>query len=164
MADAAHAGSLIYIDISALFFQAADGPPLAPDPIGMASEEVGHTLRGVYVLLVDDNPRHRDVLREILRYCGAWVREAGSAEDAVALLRETTPTALVVAVHAPGEAAWMLVRAVRSMRPEHGGKMPVVGVGPDELAIQARAEGFDAYLPEPIEAWSLCRAVGELTE
>ena len=70
---------------------------LLSSPIGMASEEVGHTLRGVYVLLVDDNPRHRDVLREILQYCGAWVREAVSAQEAVSLLRETTPTALVVA-------------------------------------------------------------------
>ncbi|HEY2995668.1 MAG TPA: hypothetical protein VGM22_22870 [Methylomirabilota bacterium] len=137
---------------------------LLSSPIGMASEEVGHTLRGVYVLLVDDNPRHRDVLREILQYCGAWVREALSAQEAVSLLRETTPTALVVAVRPPAAPAWMLVRSVRSMRPEHGGKMPIVGVGPAELAVQARAEGFDAYLSEPIEAWNLCRTVSELTE
>ena len=130
----------------------------------MAGEEVGHTLRGVYVLLVDDNPRHRDVLREILQYCGAWVREAVSAQEALSLLRETTPTALVVAVRPPAAPAWMLVRAVRSMRPEQGGKMPIIGVGPDELAVQARAEGFDAYLSEPIEAWNLCRTVSELTE
>src|SRR6185436_11709385 len=109
---------------------APDGPGLAPLPIGMEREAAGHMLRGVYVLLVDDDPRHRDVLREILRYCGAWVREANAAEDALAVLRETTPTALVVTVRAPGDAAWTLLRGVRSMPPEHGGKLPAVGVGP----------------------------------
>jgi CheY-like chemotaxis protein len=130
----------------------------------MERQDAGHTLRGVYVLLVDDDLRHRDLLRDILRYCGAWVREVGSAEEALAVLRETMPTALVVAVHGRGEAAWRLLRGVRAMRPEHGGKMPAVGVGPPDLSVQARAEGFDGYLAEPLEAWRLCRAVAELTE
>jgi len=134
------------------------------DAIGMEREEAGHTLRGVYVLLVDDDPRHRELLHEILRYCGAWVREANSPAEALAVLREATPTALVVTVRASGDAAWTLLRGVRSMRPEHGGKMPVVAVGPAELATRARAEGFEAYLPEPLEAWQLCRTVADLVE
>ncbi len=138
--------------------------PLLPVPIGMEREDANQSLRGVYVLLVDDDPRHRDILRDILRYCGAWVREVNSAADALAALRETTPTALVVSVRAPGDSAWTLLRGVRAMRPEHGGKLPAVGVGQAELARQARAEGFDAYLPEPLEAWQLCQAVADLTE
>src|SRR4051812_46860593 len=130
----------------------------------MEREDAGHALHGVYILLVDDNPQHRDALREILRYCGAWVREVANGDEALAVLHETTPTALVIVVRFPGDAAWALVRALRAMRPEHGGKMPVIGVGPAGLATEARAHGFDDYLAEPIEAWALCRAVGELTE
>ena len=130
----------------------------------MDRENSGQTLRGVYVLLVDNDPRHRDLLRDILRYCGAWVSEADGVEDALAILRETTPTALVVAVRGRGESAWALLRGVRAMRPEQGGKMPAVGVGPAALASQAHAEGLDIYLSEPIEAWRLCSAVSELTE
>jgi CheY-like chemotaxis protein len=130
----------------------------------MEREDASQTLRGVYVLLVDDEPRHRDILRDILRYCGAWVREVNDAEEALAVLRETTPTALVVTVRASGDGAWTLLRGVRAMRPEHGGKLPAVGVGPPGLRSQALAEGFDVYLPEPIEAWKLCGAVSELTE
>jgi len=130
----------------------------------MEREDAGQSLRGVYVVLVDDDSRHREVLREILRYCGAWVREVDTGDEALAVLRETTPTALVVTVRAPGDAAWVLLRGLRAMRPEHGGKLPAVGVGPAALATQALAEGFDVYLPEPIEAWRLCGAVAELTE
>ena len=130
----------------------------------MEREEAGHTLRGVYVLLVDDDPRHRDLMRDILRYCGAWVREADDPDEALAVLREATPTALVVSVRGDGEAAWRLLRGVRAMRPEHGGKMPAVAIGPAGLAGRAHAEGFEAYLGEPLEAWRLCRTVAELVE
>lgn len=132
--------------------------------IGMERENASQSLRGVYVLLVDDDLRHREALRDILRYCGAWVREVDDAEQALAVLRETTPTALVVTVRGRGDAAWTLLRGVRAMRPEHGGKLPAVGVGQPALHSAALAEGFDAYLPEPIEAWTLCGAVSELAE
>jgi len=138
--------------------------PLLVLPIGMEREDAARSLRGIYVVLVDDDFRHREILRDILRYCGAWVREVNDAEEALAVLRETTPSALVVTVREPGEAAWVLLRGLRAMRPEHGGKLPAVGVGRAALGTQALAEGFDAYLPEPIEAWRLCGAVSELTE
>jgi len=130
----------------------------------MEREDAARALRGIYVLLVDDDFRHREILRDILRYCGAWVREVNDAEEALAVLRETTPSALVVTVRERGDAAWVLLRGLRAMRPEHGGKLPAVGIGPATLGTQALAEGFDAYLPEPIEAWRLCGAVSELTE
>ena len=130
----------------------------------MGREEPSHTLRGVYVLLVDSDPRHRAILGDILRYCGAWVREVSDVDEALALLGETTPTAMVVAMRESGDEAPRLVRAVRALRPEHGGKLPAVGVGPSRREMDALAEGFDVYLPEPIEAWRLCGAVAELTE
>jgi CheY-like chemotaxis protein len=130
----------------------------------MEREHVEQSLRGVYVLVVDSDSRHREIVRDILRYCGAWVRDVDSTEDALAVLRETTPSALVVTMRESGEPSWALLRAVRAMRPEHGGKVPAVGIGPRALGHQALAHGFDVYLPEPIETWSLCRAVAELTE
>ena len=130
----------------------------------MEREEAAGSLRGVYVLLVDDDAPHRMVLRDILRYCGAWVRDVAAGDEARGVLRETTPTALVVTVRGPGDLAWQFVRAVRALHPPHGGKLPVIGVGPESLAPQAREHGLDAYLAEPIEAMALCRAVMELTE
>ena len=145
-------------------YTATDGVGLAPVPIGMEREHVDQSLRGVYVVVVDSNSRHREVVRDILRYCGAWVRDVDGAEDALAVLRETTPSALVVTMRESDEPAWTLVRAVRALGPEHGGKVPAIGIGPRALASQALGEGFDAYLPEPVESWKLCGAVSELTE
>ena len=130
----------------------------------MERDDTRQCLRGVYVVLVDEQPQHRTILRDILRYCGAWVYETAGAEEAQALLRETTPTALVVSVRAPGDEAWRTVRTLRALQPEHGGKLPVIGVGPRALALAAREHGLDGYLSEPIEAMVLCRAVADLTE
>ena len=130
----------------------------------MERDHTDHTLRGVYVIVVDGDPRHRVIVRDVLRYCGAWVRDVDGADDALSVLRETTPSALVVTLRESGGPAWTLLRAVRAMSPEHGGKVPVIGIGPRALGHQALAEGFDAYLPEPVETWRLCGAVAELTE
>lgn len=130
----------------------------------MEREDASRSLRGTYVLLVDEDLQHRNLLRDVLRYCGAWVRDAAGVEEALVVLRETTPNVLVVVVRLTGETAWRLVRTVRALRPEHGGKMPVIGIGAPGLAGMAREQGLDVYLPEPIDALALCRAVAELTE
>jgi len=121
------------------------------------------SLRGTYALLVDSNVEARTILSAILRYCGALVREVPGPEEALAALRETTPGVLVVAIRPPADAAWRLIRGVRALRPEDGGKIPAVGVGAAAEASQARMNGFDGFLQEPIDPWAFCRMVSELT-
>ncbi|HET7343731.1 MAG TPA: hypothetical protein VFL90_19865 [Methylomirabilota bacterium] len=130
----------------------------------MGRHEFADSLRGVYVLIVDDNATRRQLLHEVLQYCGALVRDADGVEVAHAVLREVTPSVMVLAVGAPADEAWALVRFVRSRRLEHGGKMPAVAVGPGALADTARLNGVDAYVVEPVDAWALCRLVAEVTD
>jgi CheY-like chemotaxis protein len=130
----------------------------------MDRQEASHSLRGVYVLLVDDQPAHRAILRDVLRYCGAFVREVDGAAEAHAVLRETTPTVLVVRLRRRGDDPWALVRDIRAMRPEHGGKLTVIGVGPSALTEDAQSKGVDGYVVEPLDAMALCRTVAQLTE
>ncbi|OLC12918.1 MAG: hypothetical protein AUH29_14725 [Candidatus Rokubacteria bacterium 13_1_40CM_69_27] len=121
------------------------------------------SLRGVYVLLVDDDAENRAVVSAILRYCGALVRDVDSANEARVATRETTPGLVVVGVRPPANPTLALIRGLRSLQPEHGGKAPAVGVGPASLADTARLNGFDGYLEEPIDPWALCRLVSELS-
>jgi CheY-like chemotaxis protein len=130
----------------------------------MGCHEYAESLRGVYVLVVDDSPGRRAVLREVFQYCGALVRDADGTAAAHAILREVTPSVLVLAIREPGDQAWALVRFVRSLRLEHGGKMPVIGVGPGTLAETGRLNGVDAYVMEPVDAWALCRVVADVTD
>src|SRR4030095_11330114 len=56
------------------------------------------SLRGVLVLVVDDDPRGRRTLAEILTYCGALVTPSASVEDAFRVMRRIKPDLLVVAL------------------------------------------------------------------
>jgi hypothetical protein len=117
----------------------------------------------VYVLLVDEDAENRTVSSAILRYCGALVRDIASVDEALVAMRETTPGVVVVGVRPPANSALALIRGLRSLQPEHGGKIPAVGVGPISEADAARLNGFDSYLEEPIDPWALCRLVSELS-
>src|SRR5256885_15240511 len=123
--------------------------PLLLLPIGMEREDAGQSLRGVYVVLVDDDSRHREVLREILRYCGAWVREVDTGDEALAVLPETTPTALVGTGRAPGAAARALPRGLPALRPEHGGQLPAPGRRPPAPPPPAPPQGVPRHPPDP---------------
>jgi CheY-like chemotaxis protein len=112
---------------------------------------------------VDEDDETRAILIAILRYCGALVRGVTSIEEAQEALRETIPGVLVLNVRPPADAAFAMIRGLRALRPEEGGKIPVVGVGAPAEADSARKDGFDGYLEEPIDPWALCRLVSELT-
>jgi CheY-like chemotaxis protein len=128
----------------------------------MARGEYAESLCGVYVLLVDGKATRRQLLREVFLHCGALVREAADAKAARDVLREVTPSVLVLAVQPPGDDAWGLLRFVRSMRLEHGAKMPIIGAGPAALAAAGQMNGMDAYVMEPVDAWALSRVVADL--
>jgi CheY-like chemotaxis protein len=122
-----------------------------------------NSLQGVYALVVDEDDETRAALIAILRYCGALVRGVASIEEAQGALRETVPDVLVLSVRTPAGPAFAMIRGLRALRPEQGGKIPVVGVGAPAEADEARTDGFDGYLEEPIDPWSLCRLVSDLT-
>lgn len=121
------------------------------------------SLRGVYVLLVDEEDENRAVLSAILRYCGALVREVASTHEARAALRETTPSVVVMGLRPPAESVLAVIRELRGLQPGDGGKIPAVGVGPPSLGKAARTNGFETYLEAPIDPWALCRVVSDLT-
>ena len=69
-------------------------------------------LKGIRILIVDDHTDTRDKLMQALTFCGASVRDARSAHDAVPLL----PQADVVVTDlllAEDDGIWLLAEARR---------------------------------------------------
>lgn len=117
---------------------------------------------GYAVLVVDPDDDARAVMTAILRYCGALVWDVASTEAALTVMREALPNAVVATLRPSPSAATALVRRLRALPIEEGGKTPVIGVGPSMDAAGARASGVDAYLETPIDPWALCRLISEL--
>ncbi len=122
-------------------------------------------LKGVRVLVVDDEPDAREILAEVLRGDGAEVELAGSVAAALARFDEWRPDVLVSDIGMPGEDGHALIRRVRARSPEEGGHTPAVAVtayAQAEDARRALAAGFQRHMTKPVEPEALVALVASL--
>jgi CheY-like chemotaxis protein len=122
-------------------------------------------LPGVHVLIVEDNEDSRYLLTDVLEYCGALVTSVNSAEEARALLSRVRPDILVSDLSMPGFDGYALIRWVRALPPESGGRVPAIAItafSEDYDSRRAHDAGFDAYMRKPINLTSFCELVGTL--
>lgn len=111
-------------------------------------------------LIVDDEPDARENLRMMLEeHCPEVqvVAQAGSAEQARALIAEHQPSALFLDIKMPGEDGFSLLRSIAHL------EIPVIfTTAYDEYALQAFKENALDYLEKPIDPEELKRAVRKL--
>ncbi|HEY7090335.1 MAG TPA: PAS domain S-box protein [Tepidisphaeraceae bacterium] len=125
----------------------------------------GHSLRGVEVLVVDDEPDARELLRRLLSENDAAVRAVASAAEAMREIQTHPPHVLVSDIGMPEEDGFMLIRKVRTLPPNRGGAVPAVA-----LTAFARAEdrdraihsGYQSHLAKPVEPVELIANIAAL--
>jgi CheY-like chemotaxis protein len=129
-------------------------------------------LRGRRVLVVDDQPLGRTILREQLGAWGITVEEAEDGPSALGRLRAAAATgarhdAVLLNMQIPGMDGLQLTVAIAA-DPSLGG-VPLVMLSPGGqpgLAAAARAAGIAAYLTKPVRPTrlreALARALGHL--
>ncbi len=127
----------------------------------------GPVLEGVRVLVVEDEQDAREVLTIALRQCGAEVMSAGSAAEALEILRgERTPDVLVSDIEMPGEDGYALIRKVRALEEERGGRVPAAALtayARSEDRMRALSAGFQVHIPKPVEPAELVAVVASLS-
>lgn len=115
-------------------------------------------LKGVTVLVVDDEADAREMLAVLLRQSGATVITAASAEEALALLTQPAPyqkpDVLVSDIGMPEQDGYMFIRQVRALTPEQGSRIPAIALtayARTEDRINALSSGFQSHVPKPVE-------------
>jgi signal transduction histidine kinase/ActR/RegA family two-component response regulator len=129
----------------------------APMPADLIERDL---LRGASIVVVDDDRDTRELLQSVLTTAGADVRAAGSAEEAVALVRHVMPDAIVSDIGMPGRDGYSLVHELRSTP----GLMPLVAVALSAYAAprdreQSVVAGFQEHLAKPIDPVILVRTL-----
>ncbi|HEY9881335.1 MAG TPA: response regulator, partial [Leptolyngbyaceae cyanobacterium] len=81
-------------------------------------------LKGVRVVIVDDEPDSRDLLVAALEQCEAKVFAFASASEALAAVSQLKPDVLVSDIGMPLEDGYSLIRKVRQLSSEQGGQIP----------------------------------------
>ncbi|HEX8128266.1 MAG TPA: PAS domain-containing protein [Pyrinomonadaceae bacterium] len=136
-----------------------------PTAGGSVALECPSELQGLRVLLVEDETDSREMLVIVLKQCRAEVRAVANAADALSQLESWRPDVLISDIEMPGEDGYTLIRKVRSLPPERGGKIPAAA-----LTAYARAEdrmrallaGFQLHVPKPVEPAELAAVVASL--
>jgi two-component system, chemotaxis family, CheB/CheR fusion protein len=122
-------------------------------------------LGGLRVLVADDETDAREALVQVLERYGATVTAAGSASAALEALRSAVPDVLVSDIAMPGEDGFELLRKVRTLSPEQGGRLPALALtayaGHDDRARAAEA-GYQAFVTKPVSPAELVVAVAHM--
>jgi CheY-like chemotaxis protein len=144
-----------------------EATPSAP-PIAVAEREAGDapdSLRGLKVLVVDDDADAHEPIRRVLEDYGAEVVAVRSVTAALDAIPQHRPDVLVSDISMPGRDGYDLIRAVRALPRHRGGATPAIaltGFGTAEERARALNAGYMNHFAKPIEATVLVAVVAGL--
>ena len=146
---------------------AESGRRVQPCPAAATAGIGSPVLQGIRVLVVEDEHDTREVMTFILQQCGAEVRSAASAGEAFDILRtDWAPHVLVSDIEMPGEDGYALIRRVRALEAERGGRIPAAALtayARSEDRMRALSAGFQVHVPKPVEPAELIAVVASLS-
>jgi signal transduction histidine kinase/CheY-like chemotaxis protein len=111
-------------------------------------------LRGTHVLIVDDEPDARELLRVMLAGSSARVTEADSAAEALRIYSEDRPDIILADVAMPGQDGYALIRAIRSLPGGEGGHVRAIAISAyarREDRQRALKAGFNEHVSKPVQ-------------
>ncbi|HWB01686.1 MAG TPA: ATP-binding protein [Verrucomicrobiales bacterium] len=119
-------------------------------------------LKGISILLVDDEADARALLVKVLVRAGAKVDQASSVEQALTLIREAHPDVIISDIGMPQQDGYALIRAVRKLPLDQGGAVPAIALTAytrTEDRIRTLNEGFQMHIAKPADVVELLTAV-----
>ena len=135
---------------------------LAAGPPGLSPDDC---LTGMNLLLVDDREDAREAMAIALRRYGARVTTSGSATEALHILAEERPHALIADIGMPGEDGHALLQSIRSLPPGRGGATPAIALtayARPEDRLEALRSGFHMHVAKPATPRELAAAICSL--
>jgi CheY-like chemotaxis protein len=127
--------------------------------------ELSIALKGLRVLVVDDEPGARELLLTILTHSGAEVATGSSASEALAELARFKPDVLISDIEMPAQDGYSLIRQLRLLEDDLGQRIRAVALtahARTEDRLQAFAAGFDTHVSKPVEPAELVTVVASL--
>jgi CheY-like chemotaxis protein len=115
------------------------------------------------ILIAEDNPVNRELLREILEAGNYEVVEAGDGQEALAKIEEAEPDLVLLDINMPVLDGFATISRIRE-DPQFS-RLPVLAVtayAMKEDRERVLEAGFDGYLSKPIDAAALLRELQRL--
>jgi CheY-like chemotaxis protein len=117
------------------------------------------------ILIVEDDPNSRKLLRDVLGTVGYETLEAETAEEGIRLARDSVPALILMDIRLPGISG---IEALRHLRDDARTRaIPVVAVTASVMLAQralALDAGFDALEHKPVSISALLGTVRRILE
>lgn len=156
---------IVALPISVVRSLTADESREHPAAVIEGDDPPSPDLSGVHVMVVDDDPDARKLIKRVLEKCGATVTTCESGTECLDALTARAPDVLITDIGMPGMDGYSLIRAVRARRPEDGGATPAVALtahARSEDRRRAMLSGFDIHVARPVEPRELVAVVARL--
>jgi CheY-like chemotaxis protein len=127
---------------------------------GTPAVDVAGKLRGVTIVVVDDDPEARSLITVTLRQAGASVTTVASAQDALAELKKGTPDVVLTDIAMPHVDGYQLAQTIRGEGDSSGIKLIALSAFP--ASENTPRGGFDAYLNKPIDPFQLVESIASI--
>jgi len=104
------------------------------------------------ILVADDNPFSRELMRELLEASGHVIIEAVNGRNAIDLIRQNQPDLVFLDLQMPLQDGFSVIRELRDDARFRG--LTIVAVTASAMLGErerALAAGFDSYIAKPIE-------------
>jgi CheY-like chemotaxis protein len=122
-------------------------------------------LDGLRILAVDDEPDTRELLKAGLGQCGAVITVVGSVAEVLESFAVSVPDLLISDIGMPDADGYELIRRVRQLPAESGGKVPAIALtayARVEDRMQALRAGYQMHVPKPVELAELVAVAASL--
>jgi signal transduction histidine kinase/ActR/RegA family two-component response regulator len=120
------------------------------------------SLKGLKVLVVDDEADARELVQTVLTEAGAEVEIADAAESGLELILRFRPHVLVSDIGMPGVDGYAFIQRVKTLPAELGGGIPSVALTAYTRTSdksKALAMGFTTHIGKPVNPADLIAAV-----
>ena len=126
---------------------------------------MSEALKGIRVLVVEDDDDTRDLLRVLLETEGGVVTSTASVQEALSAYDQSLPQVIVADIGMPDYNGYTLIGRVRARDRERGTIVPAIALTAYATAIDrdtVLSAGFQVHMPKPFEPSQLVSVIADL--
>jgi CheY-like chemotaxis protein len=136
-------------------------------PTSLATSPDAKLVRGLSILIIDDELDAREMLASLLSSCGASVATADSARGGLLALEKRRFDVIVSDIGMPDEDGYDFIERVRALPPEGGGRTPAIALTAYVRTTdrtKALLSGFNAHVTKPVDSRELLGVIAEVSD
>jgi CheY-like chemotaxis protein len=126
---------------------------------------MGVALKGISILIVEDDTDTRDLLRVLLESDGGLVVTTASVKEALSAYDRRRPDVVVADIGMPEYNGYTLIGRIRARDREHGSIVPAIALTAYATSMDrdtVLSAGFQLHMPKPFEPDKLITAIVDL--